>query len=80
MIDMNEEYIRVLLLNLPVEIDGRTVICTDDTYIIMINARFSHERQCEIYDREIGYIDNHQLHMMIPASALEELTAFNQVV
>ncbi len=77
---MNEEYIRVLLLNLPIEIDGRTVICADDTYIIMINARFSHERQCEIYDREIGYIDNHQLHMMIPASALEELSNFEQVV
>lgn len=77
---MNEEYIRVLLLNLPIEIDGRTVICADDTYIIMINARFSHERQCEIYDREIGYIDNHQLHMMIPSSALEELSNFEQVI
>ncbi|MCI9641129.1 MAG: hypothetical protein HFE72_13550 [Emergencia sp.] len=74
------EYVRVLLLNLPVEIDGRTVICADDTYIIMINARFSHERQCRIYDREIGYIDNHQLHRMIPASALEGFTAFDQVV
>lgn len=74
------EYVRVLLLNLPVEIDGRTVICTDDTYIILINARFSHERQCEIYDREISYIDNHQLHMMIPASSLENLTTFDQVV
>ena len=74
------EYVRVLLLNLPVEIDGRTVICAYDTYIIMINARFSHERQCRIYDREIGYIDNHQLHRMIPASALEGFTAFDQVV
>ena len=75
-----DEFVRVLLLKLPVEIEGRSVICAVVSYFIMLFARFSHERQCQIYDREIGYIDNHQLHMMIPASALEGLTDFAQVV
>ncbi len=78
--EYTDEYIRVLLLNLPFEIDGKTVICTDDTYIILINARLNHERQCQIYDREISYINNKQLHKMIPAAALEEYSELRTAI
>ena len=42
-------------MDLPVKIDGQTIYCGNDTYIILINARLNNERQRQIYDREVQY-------------------------
>ena len=52
-------------MDLPVKIDGQTIYCGNDTYIILINARLNNERQRQIYDREVQYINDGKLNMML---------------
>lgn len=68
------EYVKVMLIDLPVEIDGKTVACGDDTFVILINARLNQESQRRIYDREIQYVNERQLNKMLPLSALQALS------
>ncbi|MGC2874155.1 hypothetical protein ACPW7J_14080 [Ihubacter sp. rT4E-8] len=69
---MDYEYIKVILMDLPVKIDGQTIYCGNDTYIILINARLNNERQRQIYDREVQYINDGKLNMMLRAEDLQQ--------
>ena len=69
---MDYEYIKVILMDLPVKIDGQPIYCGNDTYIILINARLNNERQRQIYDREVQYINDGKLNMMLRAEDLQQ--------
>lgn len=65
------EYIKVVLLDLPVTVDGLTIYNDDDSFTIFINARLNHENQCKAYDHEMAHINNRDFEKMTPADRLE---------
>ena len=66
------EYIRVILLDLPLELDGVTVFCEDDVYIILININHSNAQQCRAYDREVSYINQRDYSHFLPLHDLKK--------
>lgn len=68
------EYIQVILLDLPVTVSGLTIMNRDDSYTIFINARLNHDMQCKEYDRQIGYINNHDYDNMYDSKMLEHIS------
>ena len=52
------EYIRVVLKDMPVTIQGFTVSDGFDFYTIFINARLSSQMQIDVYDHELEHIEN----------------------
>ena len=69
------EYIQVFLFDLPITVSGLTIMNHDDSYTIFINARLNADMQHQIYDREIGYINDHNYDKMYDVSMLEQISA-----
>lgn len=55
---MLTEYIGVHLIDLPCTVRGYTLLNSDGSYTIIINARLNAETQLEVYKHEIAHIDN----------------------
>lgn len=50
--------INVQLINFDTCIKESVVKNADDSYTIFINAKLSHEKQCEVYNHAIAHIEN----------------------
>lgn len=61
----------VFLVDLPVRIRGITVMNSDDSFTIFINARLSSEMQLQAYDHEIEHINNKDYDHFYGADKLE---------
>lgn len=65
------EYIRIILLDLPVTVGGLTIYNDDDSFTIFINARLNHETQFKTCDHEMAHINNLDFEKMISTDRLE---------
>ncbi|MCI8630666.1 MAG: hypothetical protein HFG67_00130 [Firmicutes bacterium] len=52
------DYIGIHLIDLPHTVRGYTLLNSDGSYTIIINARLSAETQIAVYEHEMAHIDN----------------------
>ncbi len=55
---MNEDEIKVLLINLPYTIKGFSLKTFDDHIIVILNSRLSYEQNRITYEHELLHIKN----------------------
>ncbi|MDD2218248.1 MAG: hypothetical protein PHW03_07695 [Eubacteriales bacterium] len=58
-------------MNLPHGVRGYTILNSDGSYSIMINARMSAEMQMETYRHEIAHIDSKDFDLCSEVDSLE---------
>lgn len=63
----------VVLIDMPVKIKGITIMNSDDSYTIFINARLSSQMQCATYDHEMEHINNKDYDHIFSVNDLEAI-------
>jgi Zn-dependent peptidase ImmA (M78 family) len=59
------------IIDLPHDIHGLTTIADDGSYVILLNARDSRERNRQSYLHELKHIDHGDLYCAEPADEVE---------